>query len=235
MKPRLPHLITGTVTVLAAAGSLALGGGLLWLDDRKDADGYLNTGSQEYRAAGAAIVTENIDVDLDGAGFLIDSDEDAGTVRVTAEADRGGKPLFVGVARTADVDRYLGGVAHSTLRDVDYDPFDPTYAEHAGKPRADAPVDQRFWLAKGLGSRGEQVLRWNVDEGDWKLVVMNADGSPGVAADVDAGAKVDVIDDLGWSAIGLSGALTLAGGALLLTAFRPRRRGPGLGEPLPAA
>jgi hypothetical protein len=58
---------------------------------------------------------------------------------------------------------------------------------------------------------------------------MNADGSPGVSADVSAGAEVASLAPLGWSLLG-GGALLLAGGVVLLRrGIRPRAR------PLPAA
>src|SRR5688572_14899813 len=116
MKPRIPHLIGGSVTALVAAGTLALGGTLLTHQD----DGYLQSGSHAFDSDAAAIVSGNIAVDLEGAERFFDDDEEFGTVRLRVEPDGDGKPLFVGVAPTKDVERYLDGVAHSTLDDVDY-------------------------------------------------------------------------------------------------------------------
>jgi hypothetical protein len=70
---------------------------------------------------------------------------------------------------------------------------------------------------------GTQTLTWKVREGDWSVVLMNADGSRGVAADVDLGAKLSF---LLWVAIGLliGGVLVSVGSTALivLAARRPR-------------
>jgi hypothetical protein len=62
-----------------------------------------------------------------------------------------------------------------------------------------------------------------VESGNWSAVVMNADGSPGVAAQTTVGAEVP---SLKWIAIGtlIAGVLFAVGGGLLLWvgARRPR-------------
>ena len=42
------------------------------------------------------------------------------------------------------------------------------------------------WVAQAEGA-GTQTLRWTVRGGDWMVVVMNPDGSPGVTVRVDVG------------------------------------------------
>ena len=67
---------------------------------------------------------------------------------------------------------------------------------------------------------------------------MNADGSRGVAADVSAGAKVPFLNELGWSAIGVGGALLSGALALTVLSARPPRNRPPqaqLGGAAPAA
>ena len=57
-------------------------------------------------------------------------------------------------------------------------------------------------------------MQWDVQEGDWVGVVMNADASRGVAAEINVGAKSDLVLWAALAALGL--ALLFGGGAALL-------------------
>ncbi len=46
-------------------------------------------------------------------------------------APQSDKPVFVGIARTDQVTSYLSGVAHTTLTDLDYEPFEASYNRRA--------------------------------------------------------------------------------------------------------
>jgi hypothetical protein len=52
---------------------------------------------------------------------------------------------------------------------------------------------------------------------------MNADGSLGVDADINAGAKVPFLDELGWSAIGSGSFALIVGIGLFVLAGRRSR------------
>ena len=52
---------------------------------------------------------------------------------------------------------------------------------------------------------------------------MNADGSPGVQADISAGAKLPYLTEIGWSALGGGAILLLTAATLVVFAVRPPR------------
>ena len=62
-------------------------------------------------------------------------------------ASKGDEPVFVGIARTADVTSYLRGVDHTLVTDVDADPFEASYQRESGDRRPAAPAQESFWVA----------------------------------------------------------------------------------------
>ena len=217
---RIALVITGTIASLIAVALVAGGGLALWGNSLKDDDGYLRTDTQRFSADTRALATDNLDVDLGDADFIADSD-DLGKITVSAES-RDGKPVFVGIARTSDVERYLGGVPHTTVNDIDVTPFRADYERHAGDRHPVSPEHAGIWQASSYGN-GKRSIDWKVDDGDYSVVVMNADGSLGVDADVSAGANIPFLDELGWSAIGSGAFALILGIGLIAMAARKTR------------
>jgi hypothetical protein len=215
-------VVTGALATIFAAGLLAVGGIALYGDSQKDSDGYLSTDTHRFEAGTRALATENLDVDLDGAEGIMDTN-DLGNVRLQVES-QDDKPVFVGIARTSDVEDYLAGVSHSTLTDVSTSPFEADYDDHAGNRSPAAPADAHIWAASEHGS-GKQTLNWEIEDGDWSVVVMNADGSAGVDADISTGAELPFLTALGWTALGSGGFVLVIGVALLVMGIR-RPAGP---------
>jgi hypothetical protein len=208
---RLAAVIGGGISLLFALLFLLAGTGLLYADSRKDHDGYFSTAHERLATGSYAIATDDLDVEGDTIGEAL-----YGNLRLDV---RGDKPLFAGVARTRDVDAYLAGSAHATLTDIEVDPFRPEYRDAPGGAPG-RPGDETFWAA----SSTDGTLTWDVEDGDWSVVVMNADGSRGVDARVSAGASVPFLDDLGYGLSAASMALVILGGALIGEALRRRRR-----------
>ena len=99
------------------------------------------------------------------------------------------------------------------MTDLDYAPFSADYRRLDGDRKPAAPAAQRFWEASTHGP-DRQTLTWDVDDGDWSIVVMNDDASRQVDVGVKAGAKVDFLSGAGWGAL-ISGLIVLSFGALL--------------------
>jgi hypothetical protein len=227
---RIAAIVASGVLGLFAFGLFATGAAALWGDAQKDEHGYISTDSERYATSTRALTSENLDLDLDGLDGLVDSSA-FGKVRLAVDSNDD-KPVFVGIARTSDVSDYLRGSAHTVVTDVDYSPFHADYSDKPGQRELAAPAGERFWAASAHGS-GAQTLTWDVEDGDWSVVVMNADGSAGVDAGVEAGAELSFLDEAGWVLLG-TGLLALAGaGALLYAGVRPRQRRPD--EPKPSA
>ena len=106
---------------------------------------------------------------------------------------------------------------------TDFDHRDPTYSQRAGGAPATPPGSQTFWAASATGS-GEQTLEWKPEDGDWRAVVMNADASRGVSAEMSIGAELDAVL---WIGIGLlaAGVLFAAVAAIAVTAGVRRGHG----------
>jgi hypothetical protein len=229
---RIAMLVVGGLLALIALVALAGGAYGLWLHTTQRSDGYVMTSSERFATGSYALATRSLHVSSDVPSFLYGRDW-LGDVRIRGESANPNQPLFIGIARKDDVDRYLAGVAHSEVVDVNANPFGTTYrpsyhARPGGKP-ATPPGRAGFWVARAAGT-GSQALTWSAKQGDWAVVVMRPDGSRGVSADLAAGAKLPA---LLWVSIGLLvfGLLTL-GGAVALIYFGARQ--PRASEP-PAA
>ena len=225
---RIAAIVTGGVAAVGAILVLAAGAALLWGDAQKDDRGYLATGSEQFATSTHALVSEDLDVDLDGAGWIMDRD-DYGNVRLEVSS-RTDEPIFVGIAPTRDVSAYLGQTSHASVTDVSYSPFRASYSDQAGERKPAPPADQRFWTASAHGT-GPQTVTWDVDDGNWSIVVMNADGSRGVDAGVSAGAKVPFLTALAWITVSAGLVLLLIAAVLVFLGLRT----PGSRPPAPAA
>ncbi|WP_422386476.1 DUF4389 domain-containing protein [Cryobacterium ruanii] len=198
-------LILGTVLGLVGAGMLTGGTALAVVTAAQQDDGYFTSQAETFAVDSYAITSPNFDVGSDfkvptGVGF------DIATLRLQATAVDSGRDVFIGIAPQSDVDAYLADVNHSELRDVQTTPFRVDYLNVPGNQTPGAPVDEGFWTQSASGS-GTQEIIWKPAAGDWSVVVMNADASPGVAVDLAAGVHTDL---LGPIAVGL-----LVGGGIL--------------------
>jgi RND superfamily putative drug exporter len=214
---RIAKIVAGGVLTLIAVGALAGGAYGAWLHTTQRSNGYVMTSSERFATGSYALATRTLHISSDVPSFLYGRDW-LGNVRIRGKSTNPNRPLFIGIARKHDVDRYLAGVAHSDVVDVSANLFATTYrpsyrAQPGGKPPT-PPNRASFWVASVAG-RGNQTLTWSVKPGRWAVVVMRPDGSRGVSAELAAGAKLPA---LVWASIGLGvlGLLILGGAAALI-------------------
>jgi hypothetical protein len=187
---RVVLIVLGSIVALLGLGLAAGGGFLLWVDRTQREGGYLTTQTERFATSSYALTRERLEVDAGGPNWIW-NDNWLGKVRIRGEG-ASAKPLFIGVGPEAAVAGYLGRVAHADVEDIDVDPFRVDYRQIAGAAPRGPPTAQSFWAASASG-QGRQSVTWKVRDGDWSVVLMNADGSRGVAADVDLGAQAVVL------------------------------------------
>jgi len=210
--------VIGILLALVSLGLLGGGGTALWADTtQRDAAGYLTTGVHQFSAPGSALASERIDLGSAGIGWLY-APALAGAVRIRVTPAHPGPALFAGIGPAADVDRYLAGVSRTVITDFW---AGTAQATGGGTPRS-APGTQGFWAASVAGP-GPRTLGWHPAAGIWTVVVMNADGRPGIHVTADLGARYP---DLLPIAAGLlaAGAVVGAGAALLIAGAIRRSR-----------
>jgi hypothetical protein len=216
---RITALAIGALLVLLALLLLGVGGTALWADRTQRDAGYATTDVHEFSAAGSALATDPTELGSAGVGWLY-SPSLLGEVRVRVTPVSSVAPLFVGIGPSSEVDRYLAGVGHTVITDFWGDKTESV----AGGQSASAPATQNFWVASSTGP-GTRTVTWDPADGSWTVVVMNADGRPGISVGADLGAKVPALP---WIALGflVAGAIFLAGGAFLIVGAFTRNRTP---------
>jgi hypothetical protein len=217
---RTAALVAGTAIGIVAVSAVAGGAALVGVHaSKRDHDGYYASGRQTLATPTYALVADKLDVDGRGAGWLFRRGR-LGTVRITARGTPQ-KPVFVGIAPSSKVAGYLRGVAQDEVTDLEVDPLSVSYHRRAGTSVPPAPGTQSFWTARAGGS-GVQTVTWPVQQGDWVVVVMNADGTPGVETGVTVGAKTGILGWIGALLLAFGGVLGIAAGIC----YRGARRRP---------
>jgi Domain of unknown function (DUF4389) len=184
---RVVSLVAGCVLAVGSV-SLGLGGvGLAFTDaTMRDDAGFLMSGEESFTSDTYAITSDSVEIHADAPATLMPNAV-LGDAKLTATAHDG--PVFVGIARTADAVRYLRGVQHDTLVDMK---DSPVYRTTDGTAPRTPPTSADIWVAQSSGA-GTQEITWPVQNGDWTVVVMNADSSHGIHVDMAAGAEVPAL------------------------------------------
>ena len=216
---RIALIVAGCLVGLLGLALVIGGAALLWVNQAlRDDDGYFTSDTERFQTPLRAISSENLDLgDVPGG-----SDRWA-SLRIRGERP-GGLPVFLGIGPRAEVERYLSGVSHAVVTDLDLDPFRATYEPRPGRRPPEPPAARDIWAALASGP-GEQTLAWDVEGGDWQIVAMNADGSAPVVLDASLGVKISHILGVAIGVL-VVGALLLGGGIAMAVLGGRGPRGP---------
>ena len=228
---RVVALVVGCVLIIPALGML-LGGGALAIAyaTQRDDGGYFDVTIDRLESPTVAVTGEDVKFSAEPGSpdWVIDAiDLDIRLRATSLDPDR---PIFVGIARQADLDAYLDGVAHDRV--IRFDGEFPAYRRTPGVDEVGPPVDQRFWVESATGT-GQQEVVWEATGGRWAAVVMNADGSADVAATMTIGARSDLVLPLALGLLVLGVALTAVAVVLIVVGAAGARREPPAGGATP--
>ena len=223
--------IFGAILGLVAFALLTAGVVLLWAyGTQRTSDGFFEAQTVSLSTDTHALITGPIDlVAARPTGWFPASQ--LATLRLEVDSTDG-SPVFVGIGPENEVAAYLDGVGLAEVRRSSPTSEEVTYRTVEGGAPPGTPAEQGFWVASAEGE-GPQTVTWELESGEWTGVIMNVDGSAGVTADFDAGARVGVLLPI---SIGLVlGGLVLGVLAVILLVLAIRQTRATVAVPSPSA
>lgn len=212
---RVAAIAVASVGLLVALVAVAAGAAGLVLDrTQRGAGGYLMTPSRVYSTSTHALVSASYRGGTSNDWFV--ARDLLGNVRIRAT---GARPLFVGIASDRGVQAYLGSVARS--QGTQFDARSADFRVRPGGSPSYPPADAHIWAASASGA-GTMTVNWPPQGGNWRIVVMNADGSAAVRAQISVGARLPHLLAVAVAVLG-SGILLLLVSASGLYASARRR------------
>jgi hypothetical protein len=190
----------GSLIAIGGAGTLAVAG----------SDGTISTSHHNVSTPTTALVSETAKItDTSAAADALGHPR----IRIDSTADQGRRDVFVGVGPAKAVDQYLAGASIDKVGDISTDPFKLETQRRDGSATPTRPADQSFWVSQSSGHNAK--LDWKVRDGDYRFVVMNADGSPRVATSTRAEVEIPYLSTIALTTL-LAGFVMLAGGIVLM-------------------
>lgn len=105
--------------------------------------------------------------------------------------------------------------------------------DRPGGPPASPPAELDIWVTQSSGP-GMRTVEWMPADGNWTLVVMQADGSAGIDAQFRAGVTAPGLPWLAAGVVGLGLVLLITGGLMIALAARRATGSPPRPNPAPS-
>ena len=225
---KILFLIVGILLFVLGIVAVAGGGVVLFYNAGTDAEGYAVSSVYEVRSSANAFVLWVAPMTPSSTFGWLGEDNIAETKWVVQAVD-GGKQVFAGWAEAVEGVAYVGQFRYETPDQDWHWRINPYYAKidvpstkivNQGNP-ARAPGDESFWVESVLSADSGTIHwdpSWEQSVGMKMIILMNADGSSGVNADLQLGFKVPILTWLPYLLISV-GILLCLGGYLV---FRRR-------------
>ncbi|HEY5663775.1 MAG TPA: hypothetical protein VIS05_07045 [Ilumatobacter sp.] len=217
------HVVAIVVGCLMLVPGLAMvaGGGAMLLAQAvaTDDDGYFRTSLERLDSNGVAIVASELwwgEAENEASPWILDWLDLDLRLRVAATPSA---EVFVGIARSADVEQYLARASHTRVVGLDH--HRGVYRQLSGSQPVGPPAEQDFWVASTSGP-GEQELVWNARGGNWSVVVMNPEGAPDLAVEVEVGVRSSAVTPIGTFLLAIGGFFSAIAIVLLVIGIRGR-------------
>jgi hypothetical protein len=205
-------MVVGSLGIVVGVAILAAGG----------PGGVLRSPTVEVHADGVALVVERAEVLRHVSWSRSQLRELEATIELRASS--AGDAVFVGVARATEVADHLAGAPIERVVELRL-PGGLRTTPVPGSARPGAPSEQRFWLVSDEGP-GERAVRWRVEPGNWWLLAMNPDGSPGLDLRASLALRVPLLGRLAIGYAAAGGIVAAAGLGVVVSAVRGRRAPP---------
>lgn len=219
-RKRILLLALGIILLVLGIVAILAGAAIFYLNMGTDAEGYTVSPVYQIRSSANAFALGVKPLNISKFSWL--GEDNIAETKWIIKAVDGGKQVFAGWCELSDVEVYLYSFRYETPYPNWTWPVGPYYARinvnstriyHQGAP-SHPPTSESFWIESVVTGESATIYwdpTWAENTRMKTLVIMNADGSSGVNADLQLGFKVPILTWLPYLLILLGSALCFAG------------------------